>query len=420
MKERVQLRISLMFLLSAVCFTANAQLFDTTGMGTWPMLNNSYTSWMEGAFNANRDTSNPADFGWGEYNMSTHLIEADSVYIIKTVQGDYKAISIDNLASGIYTLSYADLSGASRTIKILDRSNYSAKNFFYYSIDNEVEKDLEPWTDDWDILFTKYPISIPGFGSYPVTGILHNRNVMVSEVHKPKGVAASITDTAQFPFSNDISTIGYNWKTSGPSGTVIHDSITYYVKDQMGNINELKITSYGGSGNGNIGFSVNGVQDSISLNTGNVDQVYYSLENLGSVQLNQDNDWDLALFAQSSFSAIPIRINEVGGGELYVYPNAGFNIWNSVNLAEVPTTNIISVYPNPASSVFHVALQSDFRDEVQLSLINTAGQLVSSRTVSEVQGLSTVQFSTESVEPGVYLLKVQGSNLNAVTRVIVK
>ncbi|MDZ7846148.1 MAG: hypothetical protein U5L96_04980 [Owenweeksia sp.] len=62
-------------------------------MGNSPLLTNSYNTWMRGAFDANRDTSNASDFGWGAYNVTTHLIEGDSIYILKTTNDNYKAIS---------------------------------------------------------------------------------------------------------------------------------------------------------------------------------------------------------------------------------------------------------------------------------------------------------------------------------------
>lgn len=397
---------------------AQAQLFDTTGLATWPMLTNSYETWMVGAFNQGRDTSDPADFGWGAYNLATHLIEGDSIYIIKTVQGNYKAISIDNLASGIYTVSYSDLSGSSRTIKILNRNPYSNKNFFYFSLDSEMEKDLEPWTDNWDILFTKYLLEIPGFGFYPVTGVLHNRGVRVSQVEKPQGVAANISDTANFPFSYDISTIGYDWKTSGPNGTVIHDSITYYVQDQLGNVNELKLTGYGGSGTGVINFSVNGTADSVVLGTGNADQVYYSLETGGSVQTNQDHDWDIALFAQSSFSAIPIRVNDVNGVELYVYPKADINQWNFVGLEE-SVMNLVSVYPNPANSAIKLALASEMTSDLRVELLNMNGAVVLQQDFSLSTGIQEIELPVAQVSRGMYLIRVTSDGYTATSRLMI-
>ncbi|MGB0178042.1 MAG: hypothetical protein ACPF9D_12805, partial [Owenweeksia sp.] len=299
------------YTLCALCtlmYTASAQTFDTTGLGQWPLLINSYETWMQGAFDAHRDPNDPADFGWGNYDVTTHLITGDSIYIFKTVAGNYKAISIDQISSGVYTVTYSNLDGSQRVTKTLDRSAYNNRNFFYYNLDQEVVKDLEPATQDWDIVFTKYLIFFPGFGGYPVAGTLHNRGVEVSQVELQAGTTSTVNDTVQFPMSRNISTIGYDWKDAFAG--VVYDTLVYYVKDQAGNVNQLKLTGYGGSGTGKMIFEVNGQADSISLSAGNSNLVYYSLQAKNEISTNQDNDWDLAFFAQTSFSAIPVRIND--------------------------------------------------------------------------------------------------------------
>lgn len=421
MEKSSSIRIKLASLILSLClaFGAEAQLFDTVGLSTWPTLTNSYETWMQGAFNAGRDTSDQADFGWGAYNLATHFIEGDSIYIIKTVQGNYKGVSIDQLASGVYTVTYSDLDGSNKTTKLLDRSSYGTKNFFYYALDTETIKDLEPWTEDWDILFTKYLIFFPGFGSYPVSGILNNRNVRVSQVEKDSGVSASINDTVQFPFSDDISTIGYDWKAAGPNGITIYDTLTFFVEDQMGNINELKLLGYAGSGTGAINFTVNGLADSIVMGAGNADQVYYSTQSLGAVQTNQDQAWDLALYAQSGFAAIPIRINDVAGVELYRYPNADISHWNTAGIDE-NDINLVSVYPNPASDFINIAIQSELTKDVAIQLININGQLEASYTRSVQAGMKEIQISSQNLTPGVYILQLKTENYTASTRLVIQ
>ncbi len=411
-------KIILLFSVIGCISSGRAQLaFDTTGIGSnWPRLYNSYESWMQGAFDAHRDPNNPADFGWGNYDVTTHFIEGDSIYILKTVNGNYKAISIDQLASGIYTFTYSDLDGNNRVTKTIDRTPYNTKNFFYYSLDNETTKDLEPASASWDIVFTKYLIFFPGFGGYGVSGVLHNQGVMVSQVEKAPGVPATLADTAQFPFSNDISTVGYDWKDAFAG--VVYDTLTYYVKDQNGQINELVLAGYGGSATGKMLFTVNGQLDSISLSPGNVDQVYYSLQNQSQVQLNQDNDWDVAFFAQSSFDAIPVRVNDVNGTELYVYPNADVNYFS---LGE-SNLNVLSVYPNPAREVLNIVLDTENTSDITLSLTNASGQVVKNKQLSlYTTGLGEAALALDGLTPGIYFLQVSdAAGLTATSRVVVQ
>jgi len=414
--QQILLSLSLSLALSTLSFGQN---FDTTGLSTWPNRINSYTTWEVGAFDAYRDANNPSDFGWGEYNITTHFIEGDSIYILKTTQGDYKAISIDQLASGVFTISYSNLDGSQKVTQTLDRSAYAGKNFFYYDLSTEQVKDLEPINSQWDVVFTKYLITFPGFGAYPVTGLLHNRDVRVAQVEKDPGQAPQLSDTAQFPFSDNISTIGYDWKSAGPTGIIIRDTLFYYVEDQAGNINLLELTQYGGSGTGDISFTVNGQSDSISLSPGNGNQVYYSLQQQQAVQTNTDQQWDLAFFAQSSFSAIPVRINDVNGTELYVYPNEDISHWNTVGLEE-ETVQILSLYPNPARELVTLALGDAAPTAVEISLRSMDGRTVQTWHKATRAGLSEWQLSLQDVPGGVYVLTLKGKQWQASRRLVVQ
>ncbi len=404
--------------LVILTLTTIAQTFDTTGIGQWPMLYNSYETWMQGAFDANRNVNDPADFGWGNYDVSTHLITGDSIYILKTVAGNYKAISIDQIASGVYTITHSNLDGSNRITKMLDRSNYNNRNFFYYQLDQDLVKDLEPASQDWDIVFTRFLTFFPGFGGYPVAGILHNHNVEASQVELQPGATANVNDTVQFPMDENISTIGYDWKDAFAG--VVYDTLVYYVKDQSGNVNELKLTGYGGSSTGKMVFEVNGQADSIVLGAGNTEQVYYSLQGHNEISTNQDNDWDLAFFAQSSFSAIPVRINDVNGAELHVYPKADISHWNSIGLVDQAPARLVSVYPNPTRDHLNLYVQNINDDQYTVQLLNTNGQQVLVKDVTANSGMSEVVISVENVAAGIYILQVEGKNLKATTRIVVQ
>ena len=58
---------------------------STTNILTSPMYN-SDTSWNYGAFGVNQ-AGGMMDYGWGTYNIITHHIVGDSLFIIKTVDG---------------------------------------------------------------------------------------------------------------------------------------------------------------------------------------------------------------------------------------------------------------------------------------------------------------------------------------------
>lgn len=409
-------KIAILSILTLSTFLTKAQSFDTTGIGNWPVLTNSYNTWLEGAFEANRDYNNAYDFGWGTYDVSTHFISGDSIYILKTVAGNYKAISIDQYASGIYNVTYSDLDKSNKVTKTFDKTPYDTKNFFYYSIDNDVVKDLEPKTEDWDIVFTKYLTIFPGFGAYPVGGVLSNQDVIVSEVHFAQGGSYSVNDTTTFKLSDDISTVGYDWKDAFAG--IVYDTVVYYIQDQNGNVNELKFYKYGGSATGDYAFTVNGVKDSIIIGAGNKDQVYYSLQSASEVAGNQDHDWDIALYAPASFSSRPVRINDVNGAELYVYPTADISYWNVVSLEE-QKVDVLSIYPNPTNDMVNIALRVDLPRQLTVSIKDLSGRTVKSEVIDAFAGVSEAQVSLDQLAPGQYLISMSGEGFIASSRLVV-
>ena len=406
--------LSVLFAVSG----ATAQSLDTTGLHKWNSLVNSYENWETGAFNQTKNTMDPFDFGWGSYDMTTHFINADSMYVIQTVGGDFKKFSVDKLASGVWHFRVADIDGTNEVTKQVNRNIVTDKNFFYYSIDNDQTLDLEGDNTKWDIVFTKYTADL-GFAFYPVAGVLHNRNIRVSEVHHAVGGSASINDTTSFPTSTNISTIGYDWKDAFAG--IVHDTVVFYVGNDGGTFHELKFTSYGGSATGNMGFEVDGVAQNISLSAGNVNQVYYDLDTKSEVHTNTNNDWDVAFWAVPGTTDAPVRINDVGGVKLYVYPKADISSWSgSVGVEEnASTTALVSAYPNPTSDILNVAVLHDNNEKVTISLIDLNGRVVETQNYSG-NGMNTYQIDVNNQPAGMYVLSLETETKKSVQRIIIK
>lgn len=408
---------TLLLVLLSLNLGLKGQSFDTTGLHAWPQLFNSYESWLEGAFDRHRDANDFTDFGWGNYDLSTHLIEGDSIYILETIDGTFKAISINRLASGEYTLSLGNLDGSGRITRYLDRTPYEQKNFFYYSVAEDTIKDLEPARSDWDLVFTKYPIIFPGFGAYPVAGVLHNLSWEVAQIAHPSAQNPSLTDTLNHPFSLNISTIGYDWKDAFAG--VVFDTISYYLRDtnNPAQTHLLQFQSYSGSATGNYGFSVDGIADSLSMGPGNDRQVYYRLGQ-GVVYTNNDQNWDLALSARRSFNSIPVRINDAAGARLYVYPNTDISAWQGIGLNEQSFTTL-SLFPNPGKERFTLALHTQKADNLKLELYALSGALVWQKSFALQSGLQELSFQPQ-VPAGSYLLIIHNGKQSAQEKLIIQ
>jgi len=225
---------------------------DTTGLSTWAARWNSDTTWAQGAMGKYADPANSFDLDWGIYNMTTHIITGDSLYIIKLADGNYKKLWIRNLASGTYSFRYANLDGTDLQNATLSKSAYSGKNFGYYSLQTNTALDREPISSAWDLLFTQHTAFIPS--AYTVTGVIANAGVEVAKL-AARPNKDTYTDYGSATFSTAINTIGYNWKTFSGSSFVVQDSLLFFVKPVNGDIWKVIFTGFGGSASGKYYFT---------------------------------------------------------------------------------------------------------------------------------------------------------------------
>lgn len=226
---------------------------DTAGLSTWSSLNNSDTSWALGAFDVTVNSSDHFDVGWGIYNSTTHVIAGDSIHIVELANGDFKKLIIENLSSGSYNFTFADLDGNNEITESLAKSDYQDKLFGYYSIQNEEALDREPVAlSEWDLLFTKYTAFIPV--AYPVAGILSSPNTQVAEINGVSDVP-NFNDWQTQTFTTEINEIGYDWKSFNGTGYDIASDVVYFVKTYNEDIWKLVPTGFGGSATGDFEFT---------------------------------------------------------------------------------------------------------------------------------------------------------------------
>lgn len=214
-------------------------------------LYNNETNWENGAFDVN-SLGHP-DYGWGLYNMINHHVIGDSLFIIKTLSGNWKKLWIEELTVvGEYLFKYANLDGSNEMSQSIMKTNYPGKNFIYFSIDQNTIIDREPLANEWDITFTKYISEVQGM-PYPVTGVLSNTGI---EVAKATGIASPMTytDYSLHNLESEINIIGYDWKSY--QGTyVIDPNQCYFIRDLSQNIWRIVFTSFDGMSTGNIEFN---------------------------------------------------------------------------------------------------------------------------------------------------------------------
>jgi hypothetical protein len=312
---------------------------DTNGINNWNSVYNSDNSWGNGAFNIHASSSNPMDLGWGIYSTITHHVTGDSINVIKLSNGAYKKLQIIKLSSGSYDFKYANIDGSNEVITSISKSNFTGKNFGYYSLVNGTEIDREPLSDDWHIVFTKYITALPSGMNYGVTGVLSNKNM---EVAKVENVDVNNANPIGLSYQSAINTVGYNWKSfnMGTFSYDIQDSLCYFIKDIAENIWKLQLTYFEGSSTGKIVFNVEGVTSTdLEKDNGFTFNIFPNPSNNGKISFIYD--------ANRIYDNSSIEIFNINGElikSLYL-KDSGFNMKN-ISLEGIDSGIYIVCYSN--------------------------------------------------------------------------
>jgi len=328
---------------------ANIDVYNQT---SWSQLYNSDTERVDGAF-----MKGSATYGWGEYNSSNHHIVGSIIFVLKYADDSYKKFICEDFYGG-YTIKYASWDGTAwgedKTAVIANSSNQD-NNYNYYSLQNDAEVVAEPAAIDWDFVFTKYYTDVSdasgGTSKYNVTGVLSSDNITVAK--------ATGDDTASLSYSEDINTIGYNWKSLNfETYTYDVDSdLKYYVKDADDIIYKLYFSAFGGTSTGNVEFKFEDVTQTLGL-------------------------------------------EEVGGHVTFgVYPNP-VNSDKKINI------------------IFDVNKVNQSNNNVEIYNLN--GQRVLKTKIINTQGFYNKEINLNSLEPGVYMLKFTSGNYQKMKKIVLR
>ncbi len=251
-------------------------LIDTTGMGAgWETYNNSVETWDIGAFNCDKDGFEAdGDFGWGEYNMATHYILGNKIFILKLADNTYKQVLIESLASSVYTVKWADLNGENETTLEVNKMDYPQRNFVYATIKDATLTNREPDKSTWALVFGKYTGMVAtqagGKAPYSVTGVRTNQGYFSAKLSDVEPYLVPTPELTAENFSSSITTIGDDWKklNSQDFTYTIVEKVAYFITNSPLGTAEPKVDriifkSFAGSSTGKLSFDLN---PSLSVN----------------------------------------------------------------------------------------------------------------------------------------------------------
>lgn len=246
--------------------------FDTVNpsqKATWgnPLYNPDQTTRIQdGAFDSSTLLpAGPFNFGWGNYDIATHKVVGQVVFVIDYGNENYYKFFINEFSAG-YTFKYAKWNGtswdATQTKTVANGSDDAFFNYFSFTTGDKVPN-LEPAKANWDLMFTRYwtDYTYPG-GSmmYKMAGVIQNPSVTIAKVQPETQATATATLPASGTFSAKITAIGHSWKpTSG-----VYTDVVYYVK-QESDYYRMYFTSNEGSTTGNMYFKYKNITSTLGV-----------------------------------------------------------------------------------------------------------------------------------------------------------
>ncbi len=217
------------------------------------ILYNQEANWTQGAFN-HVATGGGLDLGWGAYNVQTHVIEGNKVFVIKGRDGSFKKIFIENLQGGTYNFKYANLDGSDEQTKSVAKGTDKGATIFFSLKSGEVV----PTPKDYDLMFWRYYTVLDDDGDpldYIVTGILTAPGV---ESVKVVGVDPENIDENDYKdeYTSFPKNIGHDWKDINLStfSWVIRDDQVNFVKTKDNDIYKIVFIDFEGSSTGSAFF----------------------------------------------------------------------------------------------------------------------------------------------------------------------
>lgn len=231
---------------------------NAAGYDDWPILDNSDEDWETGAFNANTGDMGPNDYGWGDYDQTTHNVTGNRFFVVEIrSNGSFiaKKLFITSKEFGNWYFKYADLDGSNEKSLDIASADFANRNFAYVSLLTGTVSNREPHNASWDFMLTRYKGWQPQGQYYPVTGILTNMGVVTAEVRGVNADSATITDTTAL--SESMSEIGSDWKVlnSEMSGYDMVPNLSYFVKAKDGAFWKVVFTGFVGSASGQTIFN---------------------------------------------------------------------------------------------------------------------------------------------------------------------
>lgn len=327
-------------------------------------LHNSVISWTEGAL-IQLGANDPFDYGWGSYEMADHAVVGTRAFILKLADGTYKKLKIEGLVQGsIYQVYLADLDGSNEINPALDKDDFRNGTeepvYVYYNVENDEYLDRESVASTaWDFLFTRYK------------------------------------DLAEHPFAPGT------FEMSTVTGLLSNPNIEVAQVDEVTDVDEL----YEWTGQDYI-TDINVIGHDWKHHVPQVgfefveDRVYFVKTEAGDI-------WKVVM---TGFGGSSTGDYEFTKEKIFTLSIAE----NDINKPEM------IVYPNPANSNVSLILNNLNASEVNVSILNTTGQVVYTKDLVGNNKFEVKNISVAHLNAGVYMVNVNTGSQHVTQRLIIQ
>lgn len=336
-------------------------LADTIAAHPMSFYNSNHT-WFKGAFNYAS-----ADYGWANYDMSTHWLKGAAVFGLITGTDTLQVFisqkqTTPSATAPVYIIKTANIDGSNTQTYTINASTSAGRNFTYMNILTGAMLDREPLATEWDFLFSNYNDESVVFSNaqYKVFGIINNEGLEVAKVDTPETSFDNL-DYSTFTYDTLNNSLGRAWKKTGTTG-VNHDSLTYFIKVQNGDVWQVNFT-----------------------------KLISALETV---------DPGLVAFRKRKVYTAPL---DTGSSLKSVASNL----------------NMFTLAPNPANNITNILIDAKTDlGSVIVSITDINGRTVKSLHHNIGAGLKQFPLDLSNLSSGVYFIRLNGALVNATAKLI--
>ncbi|HTN46412.1 MAG TPA: T9SS type A sorting domain-containing protein [Flavipsychrobacter sp.] len=311
-------------------------------------LYNSNITWEHGAFNSGTSTGS-FGYGWGNYDMATHWIFGSRVFGLITATDTFQIYIQEKQTTPVataptYIFKIADIDGSNAKTKteVVGGGVSANANFHYYNIDTDAFLNREPARTAWDFVFTNYNDENVIFGNqqYKVFGVVNNEGLDVAKVDTADAEFDNIAaNYNSYTYDTANNSIGRAWKSSGPSGVVMTDSLCYFVKTQTGDIWQMVFTAHN-SGTASTDPGLVALKKrKVYANTTSVKTINSSVATFGIYPNPASGNVNVVVDAKEKVGKAHIMITDITGKLVYRNEIA---VNNGLNAYSVSTSNLVN------------------------------------------------------------------------------